>query len=97
MFEEKGAKADSNRGPFAYQPNALPLGQTGSRMGANGFYSLTCVYSNIYPVLTRERQLAGVGHPVKTCVCVSLQLFRGSISIINLVESYILSVWDCLE
>ena len=30
-FEEKGEpKSDSNRGPSAYQPNALPLGQTGS-------------------------------------------------------------------
>ena len=26
---ERRAKADSNRGPSAYQPNALPLGQTG--------------------------------------------------------------------
>ena len=31
-FEEKGEpKRISNRGPSAYQPNALPLGQTGSR------------------------------------------------------------------
>ena len=32
IFEEKlrRAEADSNRGPSAYQPNALPLGQTGS-------------------------------------------------------------------
>ena len=29
-FEEKGERMDSNRGPSAYQPNALPLGQTGS-------------------------------------------------------------------
>ena len=28
--EKGGAEADSNRGPSAYQPNALPLGQTGS-------------------------------------------------------------------
>ena len=28
---ERRTKADSNRGPSAYQPNALPLGQTGSR------------------------------------------------------------------
>ena len=26
---ERRVKADSNRGPSAYQPNALPLGQTG--------------------------------------------------------------------
>ena len=31
LFEEKGEpKRISNRGPSAYQPNALPLGQTGS-------------------------------------------------------------------
>ena len=27
---ERRAETDSNRGPSAYQPNALPLGQTGS-------------------------------------------------------------------
>ena len=32
IFEEKGEpKRISNRGPSAYQPNALPLGQTGSQ------------------------------------------------------------------
>ena len=31
LFEQKGEpKSVSNRGPSAYQPNALPLGQTGS-------------------------------------------------------------------
>ena len=30
LFEEKRAEAVSNRGPSAYQPNALPLGQNGS-------------------------------------------------------------------
>ena len=30
LFEERRAEADSNRGPSDYQPNALPLGQTGS-------------------------------------------------------------------
>ena len=29
---ERGAEADSNPGPFVYQPNALPLGQTGSQV-----------------------------------------------------------------
>ena len=29
---ERRAEADSNRGPSAYQPNALPLGQTGSQV-----------------------------------------------------------------
>ena len=34
LFEEKGEpKHKSNRGPSAYQPNALPLGQTGSLAG----------------------------------------------------------------
>ena len=33
-FEEKGEpkQIQSNRGPSAYQPNALPLGQTGSQV-----------------------------------------------------------------
>ena len=30
FWRERRADADSNRGPSAYQPNALPLGQTGS-------------------------------------------------------------------
>ena len=35
LFEEKGEpKRVSNRGPPAYQPNALPLGQTGSQYSA---------------------------------------------------------------
>ena len=31
LWRERRAEADSNRGPTAYQPNALPLGQTTSR------------------------------------------------------------------
>ena len=34
FLREQRAEADSNRGPSAYQPNALPLGQTGSQAGA---------------------------------------------------------------
>ena len=30
FWRERRAEADSNRGPSAYQPNALPLGQTSS-------------------------------------------------------------------
>ena len=36
IFEDKRrAEADSNRGPSAYQPNALPLGQTSSQEEKN--------------------------------------------------------------
>ena len=31
FWRERRAEAVSNRGPSAYQPNALPLGQTGSQ------------------------------------------------------------------
>ena len=31
FWRERRAEADSNRSPSAYQPSALPLGQTGSR------------------------------------------------------------------
>ena len=32
FWRERRAEAVSNRGPSAYQPNALPLGQTGSQV-----------------------------------------------------------------
>ena len=32
FWRERRTEADSNRGPSAYQPNALPLGQTGSHL-----------------------------------------------------------------
>ena len=35
FWSERGTEADSNRGPSAYQPNALPLGQTGSLTSAD--------------------------------------------------------------
>ena len=41
FWRERRAEADSNRSLSAYQPNALPLGQTGSRFmckfGMNGY------------------------------------------------------------
>ena len=33
ISKERRVEADSNRGPSAYQPNALPLRQTGSQWG----------------------------------------------------------------
>ena len=45
FWSERRAEVDSNRGPSAYQSNALPLGQTGSQrnqdsgtFGDNGVY-----------------------------------------------------------
>ena len=32
LWSERRAEADSNRGPSAYQPTTLTLGQTGPRM-----------------------------------------------------------------
>ena len=42
---------DSNRGPSAYQPNALPLGQTGSRAAIiflSGESFIICLSSRAY-------------------------------------------------
>ena len=36
ISKERRVEADSNRGPSAYQPNALPLSQTGSQWGRGG-------------------------------------------------------------
>ena len=38
---ERRAEADSNRGPSTYQPNALPLGQTGSHRNQLAFLRMT--------------------------------------------------------
>ena len=45
FWRERRAEADSNWGPSAYQPNALPLGQTGSLMQLwwKSFISTNCI------------------------------------------------------
>ena len=39
LGRERRAEAESSRGPSAYQPNALPLGQTGSPSDTHGVYT----------------------------------------------------------
>jgi len=36
FWRERRPETESNRGPSAYPPNALPLGPTGSRGGVGG-------------------------------------------------------------
>ena len=56
LFEEKGEpKRVSNRGPSAYQPNALPLGQTGSLRGLK----LAGLYVGFRTFITAGRRLKG--------------------------------------
>ncbi len=58
LFEEKGEpKRVSNRGPSAYQPNALPLGQTGSPMlgVCTATYTLLCEKLRKYSTLVFGR------------------------------------------
>ena len=40
LRRERRAEADSNQGPSAYPPNALPLGQTGPLWSSGGEWSL---------------------------------------------------------
>ena len=42
FWRERRAEADSNRGPSAYQPSALPLGQTGSLTDLLSLLIFTC-------------------------------------------------------
>jgi len=42
-ISEERAKVDFNRGPSAYQPNALPLGQTGSKQVRDVFFLLVAL------------------------------------------------------
>ena len=54
FWRERRAKAVLNRGPFAYQPNALLLGQTGSHTnhGLNSPFCDTNLGANFPSVLT---------------------------------------------
>ena len=61
---ERRAEADSNRGPSAYQPNALPPGQTGSPAGNNGFcgryWSRPCLFTLMVFALVKNGSDVGV-------------------------------------
>ena len=48
FWRERGAEAVSNRGPSAYQPTALPLGQTGSHVSGSMFEFLRALRSLCY-------------------------------------------------
>ena len=43
FWKERRAEADSNRSPSAYQPNALPLGQTSSQPVVGGWERSHCM------------------------------------------------------
>ena len=58
FWRERRAEAVSNRGPSAYQPNALPLGQTGSRWRwGRG----RLIYTYCYTVTTRNHSCIKMG------------------------------------
>ena len=48
FWRERRAETDSNRGPSAYQPNALPLGHTGSRAR----HKTSFLWSDLRPATT---------------------------------------------
>ena len=60
FWRERRAEAVSNRGPSAYQPNALPLGQTGSHVSV--FPAPSCSLLDLIPATT-------------TSVCLHTQVF----------------------
>ena len=45
LERSRAAEAESNRGPSAHQPQALPLGQTGSPMLHHRRFSITILSS----------------------------------------------------
>ena len=52
FLRERTTEAESNQGPSAYQPNAFPLGQTGSQ---------ACGGLILYPSLTLKSQVRTLG------------------------------------
>ena len=61
FWRERRAEADSYRSPFAYQPNALPLGHTGShftQLLSSGFYllPLSRLFRQVTPSVFRSQR-----------------------------------------
>ena len=56
FWRERRAKAESNQGPSAYQPNALPLGQTGSVTDNHLSLSNACTFYNDICVSGADRK-----------------------------------------
>ena len=59
FWRERRAEADSNRGPSVYQPNALPLGQTGSQyliITVVIFYSAVSHWQKVRTLLHKQNQ-----------------------------------------
>ena len=88
---ERTAEADLNRGPSAYQPHALPLGQTGSHISSDAICFLysacmcqhkTCHFSFFFTTLrvnqggTLVRRLAG--KLINTALRVQIQTLGSS-------------------
>ena len=61
---ERRAEADSNRGPSAYQPTALPVSQTGSQHAAMRDILMQSLLYCLFPLLVSDR-----GHLIRLLVC----------------------------
>ena len=61
FWRERRVEADSNRGPSAYQPNALPLGQNGSLLVRKRQAVTLYIYIRLRNVLTRGESGGGGG------------------------------------
>ena len=65
FWRERRAETDSNRGPSAYQPSALPLGQTGSQSSSGAHRQ---IYAHSYkpsPAFPRYQLTNSNGQPGK--------------------------------
>ena len=96
FWRERRAEAASNRGPSAYQPNALPLGQTGSQNHSTlrfvhiwvvnlkpQFFSNTATFA--YISHNRDRQTSVQVTDIRTSWCkyVSSVIFRVAVVVLN--------------
>ena len=88
FWRERRAEAVSNRSPPAYQPNALPLGQTGSqgrRPGTGAFYCRAGLFTPPgtqwwrQKLTQKDRSVASGEECSKSsfteCMCTSMKVF----------------------
>ena len=75
FLKSRKAEAVSNRGPSAYQPNALPLGLTGSQHSDGGRYICTKAGSEeVVQELCESRRGGRPGLSVLTSLLVSVDV-----------------------
>ena len=92
FWRERRAEADSNRSPSAYQPNALPLGHTGSRTRTKQ----GTLYQHYSGDTVADKVKTNGSYAIICVRSVQSRLFRPSVQGKCFMDAYIYIFFVCL-